>query len=153
ARLREINQLCGVDAGQAILSKARLALTSAVPAANVDLICAASSQSWPDSRFDVVTMIDVLHHIPVSQQKDFVIEAAARVAPGGILIYKDMARNPLFYALANRMHDLVLAQQWIHYAPFEEVVQTLTTAGLTETRRAGTKLFWYAHEMVVMRRK
>jgi len=98
-----------------------------------------------------VSLIDVPHHVPPAGQRECFLTAAARLGPGGVLIYKDMARRPVWRALANRLHDLVLARQWIHYVPVERVEGWAAEAGLGLTRAARFNRLWYAHELRVFR--
>ena len=108
-------------------------------------------EAWPEGPFDAVSLIDVLHHVPPAGQRECFLTAAARLGPGGVLIYKDMARRPVWRALANRLHDLVLARQWIHYVPVERVEGWAAEAGLGLTRAARFNRLWYAHELRVFR--
>ena len=89
-----------------------------------------AASRWPFGQFDVVSLIDVLHHVPVGQQLKTLQEAVSHVKPGGILLYKDMCDSPGSLALANRFHDLVLARSWIHYVPSEHVERWAVSAGL-----------------------
>lgn len=151
-RLRAPQLLVGVDANAALISATTESLAKTLPGVPVKLMATPSFSDWPDVQFDVVTLIDVLHHVPVQFQADFVRAAAARVAPGGVLIYKDMASKPLIYGFANRLHDLVLAKQWINYVPIDEVSKTLAESGFVESSRMEKKMFCYAHQMIVMTR-
>lgn len=107
--------------------------------------------SWPteDGPFDVVTMIDVMHHLSPTAQDGVWTRAADALRPGGLFVYKDMASRPLWMALANRVHDLVFAADWIHYADFERGVRQAHDAGLAERRRDAYSRLWYRHEMLV----
>ena len=142
--------LC-VDASERNIRVGTKALEEA-GANTIELSCTAAIEDWPDKQYDVVTMIDVLHHIPPPLQRTFIDEAAARVRPGGILIYKDMADSPFWMAEANRLHDLVLARQWINYAPLESVCAWLAEKGFAEEHDETIDLFWYRHELKVFRR-
>ncbi len=104
---------------------------------------------WPDGTFDVVSIIDVLHHVPPAAQRSVITLACARVRPGGVLLYKDMCRRPRWRALMNRLHDLVLARQWINYAPVEDVEAWAVSAGMQIERRAFFPRWWYGHELRV----
>lgn len=107
---------------------------------------------WPRGPWDVVSFVDVLHHIPPALQQGVMVHAAGAVAPGGILLYKDMTSRGIIRPLANRMHDLAVAREWIHYAPLERVKQWLQGAGLVLEAEGAANRLWYGHEYVVFRK-
>lgn len=107
---------------------------------------------WPDGQFDVVSMVDLMHHLPPAIWKGVIAQAAAHLAPGGVLLYKDMCRRPLWRRSANRLHDLVMARQWINEAPIEDVATWCVDAGLVVEERGDASRFWYGHEWVIARR-
>ncbi len=75
-------------------------------------------------------MVDMMHHVPVGIRKALFEAAIDRVAPGGVLIYKDMRRRPRWRAAMDQLHDLVLARQWINHCPSEIIVEWAMQAGL-----------------------
>lgn len=107
---------------------------------------------WPAGLFDVVSLIDVMHHVQPEEQEALLKTAARHVAPGGILLYKDMARRPLWRAWANRLHDLLSAGDWIHYVAIEEIVGWGRKYDLRVEHMGATNMLWYAHEWCVLRR-
>lgn len=109
----------------------------------------AVGDPWPEGPFEVVSMIDVLHHIPPDAQQDAVLQSFDHVAPGGMLLYKDMASSPLVPAWWNRLHDLVLARQWIHYRAIGDVENWLAARGARIVDRGSRRLGPYAHEYLV----
>src|SRR5262249_20117697 len=84
----------------------------------------------PGGQFDVVSIVDVMHHVLPASQQGLLKLAVCRIKPGGLLLYKDMACQPQWRAMANRLHDLLLAHQCIHYVPIAEVKGWATDAGL-----------------------
>ena len=114
--------------------------------------CLKSTAEWPAGPFDVVSVIDVLHHIPLAQQDTFLEACVQRVRPGGLFVYKDMAETPPFFALWNRAHDLILARQWIHYYPFAQACNVVTRAGFDVLQRKSIRRLVYQHELLVARR-
>ena len=107
---------------------------------------------WPEGQFDVVSMIDVLHHIPVEHQESVFRAAAARVSPGGLLLYKDMSDSPWYCAGANRLHDLIVAREWIHYVPVG-ITEIWAAASRLELQTAASfRMLWYQHDLRVFRR-
>ena len=65
------------------------------------------------------------------------LAACDRVRLGGLLIYKDTASAPAWAAWVNRLHDLVLARQWIHYAPIADV-EAIAGRAARRAQRWGT---------------
>lgn len=107
---------------------------------------------WPEGTFDVVSIVDVLHHVPRDTQEFVVREAIARVQPGGLFIYKDMCRRPRWRAALNRLHDLVVARQWIEYRDVADVEAWAQSTGLTLTLARDEHMLWYGHELRVFRK-
>lgn len=48
----------------------------------------------PDTPWDAITIVDVLYLLDGGAQRHVVSAAAARLAPGGVLVVKDMATTP-----------------------------------------------------------
>jgi 2-polyprenyl-3-methyl-5-hydroxy-6-metoxy-1,4-benzoquinol methylase len=109
----------------------------------------AAGDRWPEGAYDVVSLIDVMHHIaPASQQSAF-RAAYERVAPGGILLYKDVSDSPFHLAAANRLHDLVIAREWISYVPVATVEKWATSLGMTMEQPSSHRRLWYQHDLRV----
>ena len=107
---------------------------------------------WSEETFDVVCMVDVLHHIRRPDQSAALDRAFARVKPGGLFIYKDMAERPAFSAWWNRLHDLVLAKQWIQYRAIAQVATWLREADAEIIASWRTVIGPYAHEIIIAER-
>ncbi len=97
--------------------------------------CLDATQPWPKGEVDLISLIDVMHNVPPAAQRGVFAEAAARAAPGKWFPYKDMARRPLWRAIANRLHDLVVAREWIHYVDFQDILRWGAKEGLTVQAR------------------
>jgi 2-polyprenyl-3-methyl-5-hydroxy-6-metoxy-1,4-benzoquinol methylase len=123
-----------------------------LPGGSLRFEAQTSACAIPPGQFDCVMLIDVLHHVAPADQPACVAEAASRVAPGGVLIYKDMVARPWWRAGFNRLHDLVLARQWIHYVPTRDVAAWARATGLRITRFSAFTRFAYGHEMMVFER-
>jgi 2-polyprenyl-3-methyl-5-hydroxy-6-metoxy-1,4-benzoquinol methylase len=142
----------GVDSSASAIGTARGMALAQNEMARLTFAVAGDISLWPVGQFSVVSLIDVLHHVAVDQQRALVLAAAARVAPGGMVLYKDIPPRPRWRAVMNRLHDLVMAGQWIHYRSGDEIAAWLSEAGLRIERRERHNRWWYAHEVLVARR-
>lgn len=102
--------------------------------------------------WEAVVMIDVIHHVPVPDQEAFMRAAMRRVAAGGRMIYKDMCQRPFWKRGMNRLHDLVMARQWIHELPLEKARRWALEEGLVLVQEQHYSRIWYGHELLVLER-
>ena len=152
-KLCHVPNLYGIDCNERKIQKAEKLLKLHTTANNIKLYCCKDSSRWPKKTFDVITMIDVLHHVAPKDQKRYLVEALKRTAPNGTFIYKDMANKPLIMNIMNRLHDLVIARQWIHYLDIKEVERVFLENGFQAVARKKKILFWYSHEMIVFQHR
>ena len=108
--------------------------------------------AWPLGTFDVVFLIDVLHHVPPTAKRSFLKRVISKVKPGGLLVYKDMCIDPWWKAQANRLHDLVISRELISYVPVRTVEDWANSEGMQVVLREDMGRFWYGHELRVMKR-
>lgn len=107
-------------------------------------------QGVPSLGNEVVTVVDVLHHVP-DQHKAVFVDALCDVVPkGGRLIVKDMVVRPRWRAAANRIHDLIMARQWVEHVEPEQVEAWAVRRGMRVTRRDHFNTLWYGHWLLVM---
>jgi cyclopropane fatty-acyl-phospholipid synthase-like methyltransferase len=107
---------------------------------------------WPDGAWDVVALIDLLHHVTPAAREGVITAAANCVAPGGILLYKDMCRRPRWRAAMNQLHDVLVAQQWVHHADPVEVERWAAAAGLRLRHAERLNRWWYGHDLRIFAR-
>ena len=77
-----------------------------------------------------------------------------RVRPGGKLIVKEIATRPRWRALANQLHDLILARQWVQHIHEDDIrsgidVRQVPGSWLPEVR---INTFWYGHIVLIFER-
>jgi 2-polyprenyl-3-methyl-5-hydroxy-6-metoxy-1,4-benzoquinol methylase len=150
--LGTIQRGVGFDASRPAITLAR-EMSHALPAqASLQFTQIDATAAWPEGEFDVVSMIDVLHHVAPASQLDVLGLAVAKIRPGGLFLYKDMAMHPRWRAWCNHAHDLIMARQWIHLVPFADVRRHLASLGMTEVTHRSAMRYWYAHEWSVFAR-
>jgi 2-polyprenyl-3-methyl-5-hydroxy-6-metoxy-1,4-benzoquinol methylase len=151
-RVRPEVQAIGFDADGGAIDAARQMADQHFPGGRIAFRHSLVGEPWPEGPFELVSMIDVLHHIPPAAQREAIATAYAHVRPGGWLVYKDMAKKPFFRAWWNRFHDLVIARQWIHYRAIGEVEGWLKTMDAEVVERSAKALGLYGHELIVARK-
>lgn len=144
----------GIDVNKPALETARetwQAMRDGFPHASLVFM---PSDELPETAgpWQVVTMIDVIHHVPRERQEAFLREAFRRVAPGGRMIYKDVCLRPWWKRAMNRLHDLVMARQWISEVPLEKVRLWAGQEGLEVVEEQHYGRLWYGHELLVLGR-
>lgn len=137
-----------IKAARAMADRAR----ERFPGVELDFERIDVGSPWPEGPFDAVCIVDVMHHVPPGAWKSVLRLAVERVMPGGVLVYKDMCRAPVWRAWANRAHDLVLARQWIRYVPVAQVEVWCKELGLLLEHRSDAARWWYGHELRVFRK-
>ena len=132
-----------IDAATQMINHARrLGLPAELRFLHLDVM-----EPWSCGTFDVVSVIDLLHHLAAARQQALFQKAASFVKPGGILLYKDMSNRPLAAACMNRLHDLVVARQWIRYRDVLQVDQWARDLGLEIEKSETVNRLWYCHEL------
>lgn len=95
-----------------------------------------SATELPSIRGDVA-LLDLLHYLPADAQKRVLAEAAARVAPDGVLIIRNVVREPGWRFAATRFEERAArAIGWIrsptrHFPGRDEIESPLRSDGFS----------------------
>lgn len=148
-QLARISGGLGFDVNGVAIASAREAKSNLQESRGLEFQKWSIGQRWPEGQFDVVSMIDVLHHIPVSIKSHAIDEAVGHVKPGGLFLFKDIGIKPRWRAFFNSLHDLVLTGERVTYTPLDVVVSWVESSGMREVKRRSIDRLWYGHELVV----
>ena len=152
---KQVVEAIGTDLNVKALQSAKAAITQLTannPKTTVNFIKTNDTNEWPETCFSVVSMIDVMHHISPKEQRAVFEKATQRICPGGYLLYKDMCQKPFWKASANRLHDLILAGQWINYVPIEKIKKWGCSLGLELVEESYYSRFFYGHEQLLFKK-
>ena len=145
-------QGCGFDTNRQAIVAARHAVSRQEGPHSIEFRQLDVADAWPAGDWDLVSMIDLMHHLPRQMQREGIHRVYQAMAPGSLFLYKDMVERPVWLAMANHAHDLLLAQQWIHCVPIDTVRDWCQAAGLSLVSQGTCRRLWYGHEWLLMRK-
>lgn len=99
----------------------------------------------PASSFDCVCANDVIHHVRLGEQRDFVKKLGELTSEGKFLVIKEARTRPLWRAIANHVHDLIFARQWVHFVKEDKMKNWLLEDGFNILKFHAPKKVWYSH--------
>ncbi|MES0371599.1 MAG: methyltransferase domain-containing protein [Mariprofundaceae bacterium] len=97
------------------------------------------------SGYDVISVVDVLHHIPVDQQDEFISEIIKLMDVGSELLIADINAEKKVGAFLNWIHDLLLAREWVHPSTPAKVESLISKLGCEVLHCSLHRTLWYPH--------
>ncbi|MBY0398112.1 MAG: class I SAM-dependent methyltransferase, partial [Thermoleophilia bacterium] len=107
---------------------------------------------WPAGPFDIVSLVDVMHHVPPPFRRSVIEQCYQALRPGGTLIYKDIGDRPAWRATANQVHDLLMTREWVSYTPIKQLLGWAGEIGFPEAPVERINRLWYGHDLVLLKR-
>ncbi|HWL05166.1 MAG TPA: class I SAM-dependent methyltransferase [Xanthobacteraceae bacterium] len=152
AQYRRPKRIVGVDVDTKALDLARDVMRKSFPSCSAVVRTLYEWEHSPQETFDAISIVDVIHHVPVDQRKALLIRLARQVSPGGVLIYKDINQRPRWAAKANYLHDRILTGERVVLMPVSEVENLLEEQSLELVHSEDSMRLWYPHQLRVFRR-
>ena len=114
---------------------------------NLEFIQLGIDDNWPNGSFDCLTMIDVLHHVPLEQHNDFL--GRIEQARAKRIVFKDIDPASGFKSFMNTVHDVVLSHQVPKYSKRAGVVECFEGMGYAIVENLRCDMLWYSHYLIV----
>lgn len=149
---KRISSGIGIDVSSPAIAAALEMKRNHPCGASIDFKHRSEIDPLPEGQFDVVSMVDVLHHIAPDEREKAIVLACAGVRSGGIFLYKDMVTRPRWRSWANAFHDLIISAERTTTQDLEAVVGWCADVGLEPEKKLTRNMLWYGHEMVVFRK-
>jgi cyclopropane fatty-acyl-phospholipid synthase-like methyltransferase len=149
---KKIQEGIGFDASKPAIDLAQLMINHLPEKGTLRFHYCDAKDPWPKDKFDLISLIDIMHHVQPKEQKMVFRQASQCLSIRGQLLYKDMGIRPYWKSFANRLHDLLIARQWIHYVPIEQIIEWGRENGLVIKTQKTFDVLWYRHEMVIFKR-
>ena len=153
AKLNIMNYGVGLDSSKRAIKTAKTMQKNLDNPNKVEFYHITGKDKWPEGSFNVVTMVDVMHHVNRSSRRSLVHQLTKSLLPGGYFIIKDISLKPTWRRWANTLHDLVLSQDIPHYITDEDLMQWTSEAGLVFSHKFYANRLWYGHWIAVFRKK
>jgi len=146
---RSLNRGVGIDANPDSISLARGVLSSR------NLRFRVGSELPPDVFVDVtvVTMIDVLHHVPRAAKDQFLTTTLGTLQSGCRVVIKDLDPLPRWMANANRITDYLSTRSMVDYIGRSEIERRLTASGFDVISSQDLRKHVWSHYLVVGQRR
>lgn len=148
AHYQEPVKLGGLEVSKNLVENAKILLKEySVPQS----IVFQKGKSLPTEirEYEYITMIDVLHHIPYSEQMDYLNELLSKMKKGAKLIFKDIdAGSPLI--IFNKLHDLLFAKQFVHERNFEEMQKFFEKNGCKTVVAYKKRMLYFPHFLIMV---
>lgn len=121
---------------------------------NLKFSCGDILNCFTNKKFDVVTCIDVIHHIPREDHIPVFKKINELLKDDGLLIIKDMDDRPFCKYLWNYMHDIIMTRcMKLSYVPEREMLTMLEKSGFAVEYATNIPNLLYAHYVVVSKKK
>lgn len=100
---------------------------------------------------DVIYLIDVLHHVPSKNQRQFLKDLVGIMKPGARLVLKDINASSLL-VYANKLHDLVFAREIGNEISITVAASLLREFGLQIIEQSKRTMYVYPHYTIVAKK-
>ena len=121
---------------------------------NLEFTCGDILNCSTNKKFDVVTCIDVIHHIPREDHILVFKKINELLKDDGLLIVKDMDDKPFYKYLWNYVHDIIMTRcVKLSYVPEREMQKMLEKSGFAIEYAIDIANPLYAHYVVVSKKK
>lgn len=110
AEFTRIQKIGGVEIDNKLVNNATTLLNPYKKDININFQVYNGEQIPDLSKYEVILLIDVLHHVPKLKQNDFIQNIYNAMSHGSKLIVKDIDADS-WYVYFNKFHDLIFAQE------------------------------------------
>lgn len=108
---------------------------------------------FPDriKELDIIFLNDVLHHVPVKNQRKFITDLTKKLKPGARLIVKDIdGGSALVYC--NKVHDMIFAGEIGNELPYKTTKDWLEQDTLQILEFKKKRMYVYPHYTIVAKK-
>lgn len=124
-----------------------------VDSSSLKFICSDVMNFSTNTRFDVITCLDLIHHISMKDHLIVLMKINELLKVNGFLIVKDMDEKPLYKYLWNYAHDYVMTTSIkMYYVPKREMIKLLEKNGFVIEYVNDIPNLLYAHYVIACKK-
>jgi 2-polyprenyl-3-methyl-5-hydroxy-6-metoxy-1,4-benzoquinol methylase len=142
-------KLAGIEISQTLIDNATQLLSQYQKPVQLSTYDGKTPPDWI-SDYNCITMIDVLHHIPPTEQEAFLAQLHHKMSKGTTFIFKDIDAEALPWVYFNRMHDLILSREIGNEWRAQRFLEYAKTLGFKVLHFSKQRTLVYPHFTVVM---
>lgn len=101
------------------------------------------------ANYDLVFMIDVVHHIPRNKMRSFFEQLGWKMAKNARLVVKDIDASS-FWVFANKLHDMIISGEKSDEWKAAELQGLLERVGFKTVLFNKRRVLWYPHFTLVL---
>lgn len=149
ANFTGVEQIMGIEISETLVSSAN-ALADKYGNGRKFIFQTFNGQEFPEelSEYEVVFLIDVLHHVPKANQYGFLQSIYAKMSPGARLVFKDInAASPLVYF--NKLHVTVFSGEIGNEISLATAKEWLAKIGFQIVEESSKTVFVYPHYFLI----
>jgi 2-polyprenyl-3-methyl-5-hydroxy-6-metoxy-1,4-benzoquinol methylase len=155
-------QVLGTDVASDKIRAARAAAGAAAARGRANLRFALADrdvESLPAGPWEAIVVLDVLYLLEPERQESLLTRCARALAPGGLLLVKEVADRPRWKAAWNRMQETLSVRvlritggKRLWFLPPAQHAAWLAARGLEVAEQSLNKGFVHPHHLIVARR-
>lgn len=145
SKFNKIDYAYGYDISKQAIKNSLLANT------NVDKYQISYKKIQPKN-FNIITLLDVIHHIPKHKQDDFLKKIISSMDIGATFIVMDINASNMIGRWSNQLHDLIISKEWVHPKKMQDMLYVLECLGLKVIHKSKHQSFWYSHYIIVAKK-
>ncbi len=150
AAFSDVKRLGGIEIDQRLIDNARKLLAPYSHKVQTDFN-AYDGSTLPESigTYDLLFLVDVLHHIPRNAQVEFISKVYSLMKKGARFVIKDIdGSSPFVYC--NKMHDMIFAREIGYEWSPERLKQVAADAGFKIVDSSKKRMYVYPHYTVTL---
>jgi 2-polyprenyl-3-methyl-5-hydroxy-6-metoxy-1,4-benzoquinol methylase len=150
AEFSNVKRIGGVEIDGRLVNNAKKLLAPYQSKVQIDF-SAYDGSALPASigTYDLIFLVDVLHHIPKKFQEGFLTKVYSLMKPGARFVLKDINASSLF-VYCNKMHDMIFAREIGNEWTYDRAMELCRNIGFKMVSSSKRRMYVYPHYTITL---